>query len=113
MTTKLNPFAAAPQVMKSWAKASMDVAGSLDPGLVALVEIRASQINGCANCINMHTVDARAKGETGPCLSSGWRASHRNRLRHKTATTGTPSVTADARTANTTPGATFARRPAS
>jgi AhpD family alkylhydroperoxidase len=75
MTTKLNPFAAAPQVMKSWAKASMDVAGSLDPGLVALVEIRASQINGCANCINMHTVDARAKGETEQriYLLSSWR----------------------------------------
>ena len=75
MTTKLNPFAAAPQVMKNWAKASMDVAGSLDPGLVALVEIRASQINGCANCINMHTVDARAKGETEQriYLLSAWR----------------------------------------
>ena len=64
MTAKLNPFAAAPQLMKSWAKTSMDVAGSLDPSLVALVEIRASQINGCANCLNMHTVDARARGET-------------------------------------------------
>ena len=75
MTTKLNPFAAAPQLMKNWAKTSMDVAGSLDPGLVALVEIRASQINGCANCINMHTVDARAKGETEQriYLLSAWR----------------------------------------
>ena len=29
-----------------------------------LIKIRASQINGCAYCINMHTKDARAKGET-------------------------------------------------
>jgi AhpD family alkylhydroperoxidase len=75
MTTKLNPFAAAPQPMKAWAKASMDIAASLESGLVALVEIRASQINGCANCLNMHTVDARAKGETEQriYLLSAWR----------------------------------------
>lgn len=29
-----------------------------------LIKIRASQINGCAYCINMHTVDARKRGET-------------------------------------------------
>ena len=36
----------------------------LEPGLVELVKIRASQINGCAFCIDMHTKDARAAGET-------------------------------------------------
>ncbi len=35
-----------------------------DPLLNELIKIRASQINGCAFCINMHTHDARAKGET-------------------------------------------------
>ena len=43
---------------------SRAVNGSLEPTLVELVKIRASQINGCANCINMHTIEARAKGET-------------------------------------------------
>jgi len=37
---------------------------SLDRSLFALVEIRASQINGCAYCLDMHTKDARAAGET-------------------------------------------------
>lgn len=36
----------------------------LEPRLLELVKIRASQINGCAYCIDMHTIDARALGET-------------------------------------------------
>ncbi len=36
----------------------------LEPGLLDLVKLRASQINGCAYCIDMHTKDARARGET-------------------------------------------------
>jgi len=64
MTAKLDPFAAAPVVMKEWHRMSLAISASLDPSLVALVEIRASQINGCANCLNMHTVFAREKGET-------------------------------------------------
>src|SRR6185369_13250717 len=39
-------------------------AGGLDPKLLHLVKMRASQINGCAYCIDMHTKDARAGGET-------------------------------------------------
>ncbi len=68
-------FAAAPELMKKWTATSLAVASSLEPALVGLVEIRASQINGCANCINMHTKDARAKGETEQriYLLSAWR----------------------------------------
>lgn len=75
MTAKLNPYAAAPQLMKNWTATSMAVAASLEPSLVELVKIRASQINGCANCINMHTAEARAKGETEQriYLLSAWR----------------------------------------
>jgi AhpD family alkylhydroperoxidase len=75
MTAKLDPFAAAPEPMKNWVRTSMAIASSLDPKLVGLVEIRASQINGCANCLNMHTADARAKGETEQriYLLSAWR----------------------------------------
>jgi AhpD family alkylhydroperoxidase len=36
----------------------------LEPALLELVRLRASQINGCAYCIDMHTKDARASGET-------------------------------------------------
>jgi AhpD family alkylhydroperoxidase len=64
MTPKLNPFAAAPELMKKLQSLSVAIQGSLEPTLVHLVEIRASQINGCANCLNMHTVFAREKGET-------------------------------------------------
>ena len=36
----------------------------LERGLLELVKLRASQINGCAYCVDMHTKDARANGET-------------------------------------------------
>jgi AhpD family alkylhydroperoxidase len=75
MTAKLDPMAAAPDLMKTWLRTSIAVASSLEPALVGLVEIRASQINGCANCINLHTVQAREKGETEQriYLLSAWR----------------------------------------
>lgn len=36
----------------------------LEPSLLELVRLRASQMNGCAFCVDMHTKDARARGET-------------------------------------------------
>ena len=47
----------------------------LERGLLELVKIRASQINGCAYCIDMHTKDARAAGESEQRLYglSAWR----------------------------------------
>ncbi len=68
-------FAAAPELMKKWAAISVAAVSSLEPTLIGLVEIRASQINGCANCINMHTAEARTKGETEQriYLLSAWR----------------------------------------
>jgi AhpD family alkylhydroperoxidase len=39
-------------------------AGATDPVLFELVKLRASQINGCAYCIDMHHKDARARGES-------------------------------------------------
>lgn len=64
MNAKLDPMAAAPELMKTWLGASVAINASLEPALTELVKIRASQINGCANCINMHAVEAREKGET-------------------------------------------------
>jgi AhpD family alkylhydroperoxidase len=43
---------------------SSETAARLDPRLFELVKIRASQLNGCAYCIDMHTKDARHSGET-------------------------------------------------
>jgi len=75
MTARLNLFAAAPALMQEWQKTSFAIAKSLEPKLGALVEIRASQINGCANCINMHTQFAREHGETEQriYLLSAWK----------------------------------------
>ena len=58
----------------------------LEPRLAKLVEIRASQINGCAQCLSMHTQEARAAGETNEriMMLDAWReiaALHRPRAR--------------------------------
>jgi AhpD family alkylhydroperoxidase len=47
----------------------------LDHKLVHMLKLRASQINGCAYCIDMHSIDARAAGETEQRLYalSAWR----------------------------------------
>lgn len=37
---------------------------SINAGLRAIIEVRISQINGCAYCVDLHTVQARAAGET-------------------------------------------------
>ena len=75
MTARLNPMAAAPALMKAWHGASVAIASSIEAGLRELVEVRASQINGCANCVNMHTVFARENGETEQrlYLLAAWR----------------------------------------
>ena len=51
------------------------VASGLEPTLLELLRMRASQINQCAYCIDMHTKDARAAGETDQRLHalSAWR----------------------------------------
>jgi AhpD family alkylhydroperoxidase len=48
---------------------------SLEPALRELIRVRASQLNGCAYCLDMHTKDARAHGETEQRLYalSAWR----------------------------------------
>ena len=66
MTAKIDLFAAAPSLMKDWQRTSIQLgaAANFEPKLTELVKLCASQINGCANCINLHATDARANGET-------------------------------------------------
>jgi AhpD family alkylhydroperoxidase len=64
MNTRIDPFKAAPAAMKAWLEMSEATAPNLEHSLKELVKIRASQINGCANCLNMHTADARKAGES-------------------------------------------------
>jgi AhpD family alkylhydroperoxidase len=59
--------------MRSLAQAARE--GPLEPLLIELVKIRASQLNGCAHCLEMHTKDARALGESEDRLHlvAAWR----------------------------------------
>jgi AhpD family alkylhydroperoxidase len=62
------------------AQAALDRAvgeSALDPGLRDLVSLRASQLNGCAYCVDMHTRDALDKGESQRRLFAvtAWRES--------------------------------------
>jgi alkylhydroperoxidase family enzyme len=60
MKPRLNPYAVAPDLTKLLFDFGTRIAqAGLEPGLVELVKIRASQINGCARCLHMHTRDAR------------------------------------------------------
>ncbi|WP_181784889.1 carboxymuconolactone decarboxylase family protein [Pseudonocardia pini] len=54
----------APDVYKAMARFSAAAGAGLEPALLELVRIRASQLNHCAFCIDMHTKDALARGET-------------------------------------------------
>ncbi|UWZ82030.1 carboxymuconolactone decarboxylase family protein [Occallatibacter riparius] len=65
MHSRLDIHKVAPQAYRAMAALETYVRNSgLEPGLLKLVKLRASQINGCAFCIDMHTKDARADGET-------------------------------------------------
>jgi AhpD family alkylhydroperoxidase len=76
MEARLDPLKAAPEAMKAMSTLHAYVANcGLDHGLLELVKMRASQINGCAWCMDMHTKEARAGGETEQrlYLLSAWR----------------------------------------
>jgi AhpD family alkylhydroperoxidase len=67
----------------------------LDPRLRELIRVRASQINGCAYCVDMHTKDARAIGETEQRLYglAAWRETPYFTERERAALAFTESVT--------------------
>ena len=64
MTPRLNPFEADRRAMGAWFTYSQNAEAGLERGLAHLVKMRASILNGCANCINMHSQEARRDGET-------------------------------------------------
>ena len=65
MTKRLNPYVAAPDTMKPLIalEATLKESG-LEHSLIHLVKMRASQINGCAYCLHMHSADAMKEGES-------------------------------------------------
>jgi AhpD family alkylhydroperoxidase len=96
MTPRLNPFAAAPAPMRSWLDFGKGILQSgLEDSLMELVKIRASQINGCAFCLHMHTADARKHGETEErlYLLDAWRESPLYSERERAALAWTEALT--------------------
>ena len=96
MKPRLNPYQAAPGAMKAMMALETEVQQSgLEPALIELVKIRASQINGCAFCLHMHTRDARAKGESEQriYLLDAWRESPLFTDRERAALAWTEAVT--------------------
>ncbi|QJT03621.1 carboxymuconolactone decarboxylase family protein [Streptomyces asoensis] len=63
-TPRLNWSAHAPEVLKAMLRLDAAARKGLDPKLVELVKVRASQINHCALCVDMHSKDALAAGES-------------------------------------------------
>jgi AhpD family alkylhydroperoxidase len=76
VTSRANPYASLDLVKPLIDYAKM-IEGRLEPSLGHLVKIRASQINGCAMCLNMHTQEARKDGEAEQrlYLLDAWRES--------------------------------------
>jgi AhpD family alkylhydroperoxidase len=97
MTPRLNPFSAAPAPMKSWLEFSQGLLlqTGLEESLMELVKIRASQINGCAFCLDMHTAGARNRGETEQrlYLLDAWRESPLYSERERAALAWTETLT--------------------
>jgi AhpD family alkylhydroperoxidase len=72
----------------------------IDPRLLDLIKLRASQINGCAFCIDLHTSDARKAGESERRLAtvSAWRETPFFTERERAALAWTESLTNIAQT---------------
>jgi len=96
MNTRLNYQKVAPEAMKGMFELEKYVLNSgLERALYELVKTRASQINGCAYCLDMHTKDAREEGETEQRLYglSAWRESPFYTERERAALAWTETLT--------------------
>src|SRR5262245_50898981 len=105
MKPRLNPYKAAPAVYKAMGDLQTHVNNSgLEKSLQELVKTRASQINGCAYCLHMHTRDARAAGETEErlFLLDAWRESPLYNERERAALAWTEALTRLSETASVT-----------
>jgi AhpD family alkylhydroperoxidase len=101
MKQRLNPYQAAPETVKALMALEDHLAKSgLETSLYHLVKTRASQINGCAYCIHMHSREARARGETEErlYLLDAWRESPLYSERERAALAWTDSLTLIAET---------------
>lgn len=96
MQARLDYTKAAPGTLKALFGLEIYLHGcGLDHGLLHLIKLRASQVNGCAYCIDMHSKDARAGGETEQrlYLLDAWREAPIYTDRERAALAWTEAVT--------------------
>ena len=97
MKSRLEAGKVSPGAYQAMLGLEMFVRGSsgLEPSLLELVKMRASQINGCAYCLDMHSKDARAAGETEQRLYTlpAWRETPFFNDRERAALAWTEAVT--------------------
>lgn len=96
MTARMNPYVKHYGLVKPLIDLGKTVKGyGLEENLMRLVEIRASQINGCGVCLDMHAKEARQAGETEErvLMLSAWRETTLYNEREKAALAWTEALT--------------------
>jgi AhpD family alkylhydroperoxidase len=96
MNPRINVMAVNPGIVQAMLGLEKQVAkGGLDSKLLHLIRMRASQINGCAYCLDMHSKDARAAGETEQRLYglNAWRETPYYSARERAALEWTEALT--------------------
>ena len=96
MEPRLDLYKASPEAIKALMALETQVAKlGLEPGLLELVKLRASQINGCAFCVDMHARDAKKLGEDDRRLHTvaAWRETPFFTPRERAALAWTEAVT--------------------
>ena len=96
MKPRMNFYQAAPDTMKALMALEEQIQSTgLEKSLIELVKIRASQINGCAFCIEMHTREALQAGETPArlFLLDAWREAPHYTPRERAALAWTEALT--------------------
>jgi AhpD family alkylhydroperoxidase len=95
MKPRLNLFAHAAHIKPLLDMSQKVAASGLEPNLLELVKLRASQINGCAFCLDMHARDARKLGESEEriYMLDAWRESPLYTDRERAALAWTEALT--------------------
>ena len=101
MKPRIDAYTANPELFQAMRALEDAVSRSgLEENLIHLVKMRASQINGCAYCLHMHSADARAHGETEARLHllNAWHESALYTPRERAALAWTEALTLLAQT---------------
>ena len=97
---RMNVAQIAPEAYRHLLQMERLIGEKLDRKLIHLIKLRASQINGCAYCLDMHSKDARAEGETEQRLYAldAWRETPFYSPRERAALAWTEALTLIAQT---------------